>query len=60
MWLGYRRKIWRNIDWHIQLNVRNIGVGDELVPITTQPDGSPATYRIRAPQTWQVTSTFRF
>lgn len=59
-WLGYRRKIWRNIDWSVQLNVRNIGVGNELVPITTQPDGSPATYRIRPPQTWQISNTFRF
>jgi outer membrane receptor protein involved in Fe transport len=59
-WIGYRRKIWRNIDWSVQLNVRNIGVGNELVPVTTQPDGSGATYRIRPPQTWQLTNTFRF
>lgn len=60
MWFGYRRKISRNIDWSVQLNVRNVGVGNELIPITTEPDGSPATYRIRSPQTWQLTNTFAF
>ncbi len=61
LWVGYSRKrIWRDFDWNIQLNVRNVGVGNELIPITTEPDGSPAAYRIRAPQTWMLTNTFRF
>lgn len=61
LWVGYtRRKVWRNIDWNIQLNVRNVGVGNELIPITTEPDGSPAAYRIRAPQTWMLTNTLNF
>ncbi|HLP06522.1 MAG TPA: TonB-dependent receptor plug domain-containing protein [Opitutaceae bacterium] len=59
-WVGYRRNIWKGIDWSVQLNVRNAFVGNELVPITTQPDGTPAGYRIRPPQTWQLTNTFRF
>ena len=60
LWAGYTRKIWKNVTWNIQLNVRNVGVGNELVPITTEPDGSGATYRIRPPQSWQLTNTFRF
>ena len=59
-WVGYRRTIWKNLDWSIQLNVRNAFVGNELIPITTQPDGTPAGYRIRPPQTWQLSNTFRF
>jgi len=59
-WVGYTRKVWRNLEWNIQINVRNAFVGDELVPINTQPDGSVAAYRIRPPQTWQVTNSFRF
>ncbi|HEY4246322.1 MAG TPA: TonB-dependent receptor plug domain-containing protein [Lacunisphaera sp.] len=59
-WVGYSRRVWRNIDWSIQLNVRNAFVGNELVPITTEPDGTPAAYRIRPPQTWQLTNTFKF
>jgi len=42
------------------LNVRNIGVGNELVPITSEPDGSGATYRIKPPQSWFVTNTISF
>jgi outer membrane receptor protein involved in Fe transport len=59
-WIGYRRKVWKDVEWNIQLNVRNAFVGNELIPITTQPDGTPAAYRIRPPQTWQLTNTFRF
>jgi len=60
LWVGYSRKIWKGITWNVQLNVRNVGVGNELIPITTEPDGSPATYRIRPPQTWELTNTFDF
>jgi curved DNA-binding protein CbpA len=59
-WIGYSRKIWKRIDWNIQVNVRNAFVGNELIPITTQPDGTPAMYRIKPPQVWQLTNTFRF
>ncbi len=59
-WVGYTRKVWKDVEWNIQLNVRNAFVGNELVPITTQPDGTPAGYRIRPAQTWQLTNTFRF
>lgn len=59
-WAGYTRKISNNIEWTIQFNVRNLFVGNELIPITTQPDGSPAFYRIKPPQTWTVTNTFKF
>ncbi|HVT73730.1 MAG TPA: TonB-dependent receptor plug domain-containing protein [Lacunisphaera sp.] len=60
LWVGYSRRVWKDIDWNVQLNVRNVGVGNELVPITTNPDGSGATYRIRAPQQLMLTNTFRF
>lgn len=59
-WVGYNRKISRNINWQIQLNVRNAFVGNELIPVTVQPDGGPAGYRIRPPQTWTITNTFNF
>ena len=60
LWVGYGRKIWRNIDWRIQLNVRSVGKGDSLIPITVQPDGSPAGYRIAPRQYWSLSNTFRF
>ena len=60
VWVGYRRKLSERIDWNIQLNVRNLGQGNSLIPITVQPDGTAAGYRIAPYQTWQVTNTFRF
>ena len=65
-WVGYRRKVTNKIDWHIQLNVRNAFKGDELIPITVQgpitgqPVGTPAGYRIAPAQTFLVTNTFTF
>lgn len=61
LWVGYSRKLWANkIGWSIQLNIRNVGVGNKLIPITTEPDGTPATYRIRPPQVFTLTNTFNF
>ncbi len=60
MWVGYSRRLSDKIDWRVQLNVRNVGEGDNLIPITVQPDGTPATYRIGPRQTWSLTNTFRF
>lgn len=60
LWVGYRRKLSEKLDWNIQLNVRNLGKGNDLIPITVQPDGTPAGYRIAPYQTWSVTNTFSF
>jgi hypothetical protein len=61
LWVSYRRKILKGkIDWQVQLNVANVGVGNELVPVTVQADGTPAAYRIRPPQQIFLTNTFNF
>ena len=64
-WIGYTRKLSRqffsrNIEWTIQLNASNIGQGNELIPVTVQPDGTPATFRIAPHQYFTLTNTFRF
>jgi len=59
-WLGYRRRLSQKIDWRIQLNVRNAFAGDDLIPVTVQPDGTPAAYRIAPTQTWTISNTFQF
>jgi hypothetical protein len=60
-WVGYRRRFFHEkIDWRVQLNVQNIGVGNELVPVTVQPDGTPALYRINPSQRIFITNTFTF
>ena len=58
-WIGYRRKF-QKFSWSVQLNVRNIGVGDELIPVSAQPDGTPNSWRIRESQTWSLRNTFTF
>lgn len=59
-WIGYGRRLFDKVDWRIQLNVRSIGKGNDLIPITVQPDGSGAGYRIAPRQYWTLTNTFRF
>ena len=61
LWVGYSRKLTEKIDWKIQLNVRNVGDKDGIIPITVQPDGvTPAAYRIKPSQEWSITNTFSF
>ncbi|MFP4282471.1 MAG: TonB-dependent receptor, partial [Opitutales bacterium] len=60
LWIGYERSISDSIDWRIQLNVRNLGQGDSLIPISTQPNGDWATVRIAPHETWFLTNTFSF
>ncbi|HEU5081062.1 MAG TPA: TonB-dependent receptor plug domain-containing protein [Opitutaceae bacterium] len=58
-WIGYRHKF-RHFSWAVQLNVHNIGVGNELIPVSAQPDGSIAGWRIAASQYWSLRNTFTF
>ena len=59
-WLGYGRRLSSRIDWRIQFNIRNAFGGNELIPITTQPDGTAAAYRIAPPRVFMLTNTFSF
>ncbi|HYC69836.1 MAG TPA: TonB-dependent receptor plug domain-containing protein [Opitutaceae bacterium] len=61
-WIGYTRRF-DQFTFKVQLNVKNIGVGDELVaagPNAAQPDGTIATWRIREPQFITLRTTFTF
>ncbi len=60
LWVGYERKLTSKIDWRVQLNIRNLFDGNELVPLTTQYDGTVATWGIAPCRTWTLTNTFRF
>lgn len=60
-WVGYSRKIFDDkITWRLQFNVRNVLDDDELIPVTAQPDGSIAAWRIPSPRTFTLRSTFEF
>jgi hypothetical protein len=60
LWFGYGRKLRSRVTWKAQLNLKNVGVGDELIPIGAHPDGSIVTWRIKEPQRWTLTNTFSF
>lgn len=59
-WIGYGRKLTSRIDWRIQLNIRNAFEDNGLIPITVQPDGSPAGYRLAPPRVFTLANTFTF
>ncbi|MBK1878315.1 TonB-dependent receptor plug domain-containing protein [Pelagicoccus mobilis] len=60
LWAAYETSLSDNIDWRIQLNIRNAFEDESLIPVTVQPDGSPATSRISEGMTWTLTNTFKF
>jgi len=59
---GYRKKILDNVDWRMQVNLRNVDNWDnsDLEITRFQPDGSPARARYSAPRQIMLTNTFRF
>ena len=59
-WVSYRRKIFRNIDWRLQLNVRNAWGNSADIPVTANPDGSIAVIRIPNETRWTLSSSFSF
>ncbi len=60
LWLGYQRKINRNLNWRIQLNVRDVGESTKLTPVRYQPDGTLALSRIQQGMTWDLTNSIDF
>jgi outer membrane receptor protein involved in Fe transport len=65
-WVGYSRRLSKRVNWHIQLNVTNIGKGDYLIPVTVQGPipgqaaGTPAGWRIGPHQEFTITNRFEF
>jgi hypothetical protein len=59
-WVGYQRKIARNVDWRIQLNIRSLGENDHLKTARINPDGSLALATIEQGMGWQLTNSFDF
>jgi hypothetical protein len=60
LWIGYYRRIFDRYDLHVQLNVQNVNADEDLIPISVQPDGSPAAYRLGAARRWFVSATLSF
>lgn len=60
LWVGYKRKISNRLSWRTQLNVRNVGERDSLIPVNVQPDGTPVGFRIAPVQTFSWSNTLEF
>ncbi len=60
VWVGYRRRIFKGIDWRLQLNVRNAWGNSKDIPVTANPDGTIAVIRIPNETRWMLSSTFSF
>ncbi len=62
LWVGYSKKfeLGKNINWRIQLNLRDVGEKSHLVAARYEPDGTLALARIQQGMTWQLTNTFEF
>ncbi len=59
-WLSYHRRLRGDLDWAVRLTVRNVLRDRDLIPISTQPDGSFAQVRVAPPLTWEIKNTFAF
>lgn len=59
LWIGYTRKF-KKFTFKAQLNIKNVGVGEKLIPVEAQPDGSIAAWRIREPQYISMRTSFNF
>ncbi|HTL69337.1 MAG TPA: TonB-dependent receptor plug domain-containing protein [Lacunisphaera sp.] len=60
LWAGYKWKTKGHYRWKTQLNIRNAFATKKLIPVTVQPDGTPAGYRIPEPRTIAITNTLEF
>ena len=60
VFLRYRKKIFREIRWSVQLNLRNVVGSDDLLPERINPDGKWAAVRIPVQKAYYLTNTFEF
>jgi hypothetical protein len=60
MWIGYSRKVYKNVNWRVQLNLRSVGEKDHLTPAQYEPDGSLALARIQEGMGWTLENSFDF
>ncbi len=59
-WIGYSRKLYRNVNWRIQLNLQSVGEKDRLEAAGYNPDGSLYLARIEEGMGWRLENSFDF
>jgi hypothetical protein len=61
VFVGYSHRINKNLNWRSQINVRNVNsMHSKLIPVTVQPDGTVAAWRIAPAMVWSLTNTVEF
>ena len=61
LWFRYGRRILQEkIRWSVQLNLRDVFGGEDLIAVTAQPNGTVASARIPQPNKWTFTNSFEF
>jgi len=61
LWFSYGKKIIDDkVDWKIQLNLRNAFGDDDIIPVTTNPNGELAIFRNSLPKEVFLTNSFSF
>ncbi|MGC4111445.1 MAG: TonB-dependent receptor plug domain-containing protein [Nocardioides sp.] len=61
VWLSYRMPLQRKrTAWTARVALRNVIRGDDLIPISTQPNGSIAQVRVAPPLIWELRTTLEF
>lgn len=59
-WVYYRHRLTKKIDMTVQLNLRNLFSGKDLIPISSNPDGTVGQYRLGSTFGWELSSRFEF
>ncbi|MDQ8183176.1 TonB-dependent receptor plug domain-containing protein [Pelagicoccus sp. SDUM812005] len=61
LWIGYQKAIFgEDVQWRIQLNVKDVLAGDDLIELTRNPDGGMAGARIAPKRLFTLTNSFEF
>ena len=58
--VGYTRRLSPKLNWRVQLNVKDAFQEKGLIPISYQPNGTVAAWRIVSGQSFSLTNTFPF
>jgi hypothetical protein len=59
-WIGYSRKLYRNVNWRVQIDPQSMGEKDHLVAAGYNPDGSLYLARIQQGMAWRLERSFDF
>ena len=59
-WVGYTRRVAKNVTWRLRLGVRNAFYSKDLILTSVQPDGSYGAYRIPEPRVFSISNAFDF